>query len=164
MFRFAGQRPARYAKDQPLQPSRKLYLQILSVTPSNRLQIFTYADASAIIHGIDLYHAMTWPELSYVACNPKGEVVGYILAKMQVHPAVRSSTVRGKVLLIICFTPCIVLLSFHLFARCFNSLHSLHDAIIVQLRYDYAGTKRTPRSHRDTLPRSRCSGVIGGWD
>ncbi|KAG7531853.1 hypothetical protein FFLO_04079 [Filobasidium floriforme] len=29
-----------------------------------------------------LYHAMTWPELSYVACNPKGEVVGYILAKM----------------------------------------------------------------------------------
>lgn len=33
---------------------------------------------------IDLYHAMTWPELSYVAVNPKGEVVGYILAKMSV--------------------------------------------------------------------------------
>jgi len=30
----------------------------------------------------DLYHALTWPELSYVATNPKGEVVGYILAKM----------------------------------------------------------------------------------
>ena len=30
----------------------------------------------------DLYNALTWPELSYVATNPKGEVVGYILAKM----------------------------------------------------------------------------------
>lgn len=27
---------------------------------------------------------MTWPELSYVAVNPKGEIVGYILAKMYV--------------------------------------------------------------------------------
>ncbi|GHJ89371.1 hypothetical protein NliqN6_5773 [Naganishia liquefaciens] len=29
-----------------------------------------------------LYHALTWPELSYVAVSPKGEIVGYILAKM----------------------------------------------------------------------------------
>lgn len=27
---------------------------------------------------------MTWPELSYVAVNPKEEIVGYILAKMYV--------------------------------------------------------------------------------
>lgn len=32
--------------------------------------------------GADLYHALTWPELSYVAVSPKGEIVGYILAKM----------------------------------------------------------------------------------
>jgi hypothetical protein len=31
---------------------------------------------------IDLYHAMTWPSLSYVAENSQGQVVGYILAKM----------------------------------------------------------------------------------
>ncbi|WVN88618.1 uncharacterized protein L203_103829 [Cryptococcus depauperatus CBS 7841] len=29
-----------------------------------------------------LYHILTWPELSYVAVDPKGRVVGYILAKM----------------------------------------------------------------------------------
>lgn len=31
----------------------------------------------------DLYHAMTWPSLSYVAEDTdKGRIVGYILAKM----------------------------------------------------------------------------------
>ena len=30
----------------------------------------------------DLYHAMTWPSLSYVAEDAKGRVVGYVLAKM----------------------------------------------------------------------------------
>ena len=30
----------------------------------------------------DLYHALTWPSLSYVAEDPKGRIVGYILAKM----------------------------------------------------------------------------------
>ncbi|WWC72673.1 uncharacterized protein I206_106637 [Kwoniella pini CBS 10737] len=30
----------------------------------------------------DLYHALTWPELSYVAVDPRGRVVGYILAKI----------------------------------------------------------------------------------
>lgn len=30
----------------------------------------------------DLYHAMTWPSLSYVAEDNKGRIVGYILAKM----------------------------------------------------------------------------------
>jgi hypothetical protein len=31
---------------------------------------------------LDLYHALTWPELSYVAVDPRGRIVGYILAKM----------------------------------------------------------------------------------
>jgi len=30
-----------------------------------------------------LYHAMTWPSLSYVAEDAKGRVVGYVLAKME---------------------------------------------------------------------------------
>ena len=30
----------------------------------------------------DLYHAMTWPSISYVAEDCKGRIVGYILAKM----------------------------------------------------------------------------------
>ncbi|KII94896.1 hypothetical protein PLICRDRAFT_97764 [Plicaturopsis crispa FD-325 SS-3] len=29
-----------------------------------------------------LYHALTWPQLSYVAEDSKGRIVGYILAKM----------------------------------------------------------------------------------
>ena len=32
----------------------------------------------------DLYHALTWPQLSYVAEDHKGRIVGYILAKMYV--------------------------------------------------------------------------------
>ncbi|KAF8812246.1 acyl-CoA N-acyltransferase [Phlegmacium glaucopus] len=30
-----------------------------------------------------IYHAMTWPALSYVAEDHKGRIVGYILAKME---------------------------------------------------------------------------------
>lgn len=33
----------------------------------------------------DLYHALTWPELSYVAVDPAGRIVGYILAKMYAY-------------------------------------------------------------------------------
>jgi peptide alpha-N-acetyltransferase len=29
-----------------------------------------------------LYHALTWPQLSFVATDEKGRVVGYILGKM----------------------------------------------------------------------------------
>nr|XP_031859511.1 uncharacterized protein CI109_004973 [Kwoniella shandongensis]KAA5526583.1 hypothetical protein CI109_004973 [Kwoniella shandongensis] len=34
-----------------------------------------------------LYHALTWPELSYVAVDPRGRIVGYILAKMEEEPS-----------------------------------------------------------------------------
>ncbi|THH05086.1 hypothetical protein EW145_g5050 [Phellinidium pouzarii] len=30
-----------------------------------------------------LYHAISWPSLSFVAEDPKGRIVGYILAKME---------------------------------------------------------------------------------
>jgi peptide alpha-N-acetyltransferase len=29
-----------------------------------------------------LYHALTWPQLSYIAEDDGGKVVGYVLAKM----------------------------------------------------------------------------------
>ena len=31
---------------------------------------------------LDLYHALSWPQLSYVAEDHNGRIVGYILAKM----------------------------------------------------------------------------------
>jgi len=63
----------------------------LRLSPSSELRPFRYSLPTrtswkcffpTTTHSIDLYHALTWPELSYVATNPKGEVVGYILAKM----------------------------------------------------------------------------------
>ena len=33
-----------------------------------------------------LYHALTWPSLSFVACDHRGRVVGYVLAKMEDDP------------------------------------------------------------------------------
>jgi N-alpha-acetyltransferase 10/11 len=35
--------------------------------------------------GVDIagiYHAMTWPQISFVAEDHKGRIVGYVLAKM----------------------------------------------------------------------------------
>lgn len=34
---------------------------------------------------LDLYHLLTWPQLSYVAEDHKGRIVGYILAKMSAN-------------------------------------------------------------------------------
>ncbi|CAM0140609.1 N-terminal acetyltransferase A complex catalytic subunit ard1 [Umbelopsis sp. WA50703] len=33
-----------------------------------------------------LYHALSWPQLSYVAEDHKGRIVGYVLAKMEEEP------------------------------------------------------------------------------
>ena len=42
-------------------------------------------DAVFGCYWLDLYHALSWPGLSYVAEDSKGRIVGYILAKMLVH-------------------------------------------------------------------------------
>ena len=42
--------------------------------------LHTRAEADMFI--TDLYHSLTWPQLSYVAEDEKGRIVGYILAKM----------------------------------------------------------------------------------
>ncbi|KAI9314642.1 acyl-CoA N-acyltransferase [Dichotomocladium elegans] len=34
-----------------------------------------------------LYHALTWPQLSYVAEDDHGKMVGYVLAKMEEEPS-----------------------------------------------------------------------------
>lgn len=48
----------------------------------------------------DLYHALTWPQLSYVAEDPSsGKIVGYILAKMCVPRSIRpASNLPGLIL------------------------------------------------------------------
>ncbi|KAF9350947.1 N-alpha-acetyltransferase 10 [Mortierella sp. AD094] len=33
------------------------------------------------------YHSLTWPQLSYVAEDEKGRIVGYVLAKLEEDPA-----------------------------------------------------------------------------
>ncbi|KAI9595323.1 putative N-terminal acetyltransferase complex Ard1 subunit [Syncephalis fuscata] len=32
---------------------------------------------------LDLYHALSWPQLSYVAEDHRGHIIGYVLAKME---------------------------------------------------------------------------------
>src|SRR5882672_5639503 len=40
----------------------------------------------SFVRPTDLYHALTWPQLSYVAEDNKGRIVGYNLAKMSIRP------------------------------------------------------------------------------
>jgi hypothetical protein len=72
---------------QPAEPAGELHDEVLcACAPPPRL-------ASTLTYGrsVDLYHAMTWPSLSYVAEDEAGRIVGYILAKMCVAstPAAR---------------------------------------------------------------------------
>ena len=30
-----------------------------------------------------MYHGLSWPQLSFVAEDPSGQIVGYVLAKME---------------------------------------------------------------------------------
>lgn len=66
---------------QSAQPTRKLHDEVL------------YVNIDVLLHRtftpVDLYHAMTWPSLSYVAEDHKGRIVGYILAKMYMHRPLR---------------------------------------------------------------------------
>ena len=41
-------------------------------------------DVTLIIPLVGMYHAMTWPQISFVAEDHKGRIVGYVLAKMYV--------------------------------------------------------------------------------
>jgi len=73
-----GRRSAWHAECQPTQSAGELYAKILYVHSGPKLGIPFIVSFSQP----DLYHALTWPELSYVAVDPQGRVVGYILAKM----------------------------------------------------------------------------------
>jgi len=44
-----------------------------------------------------MYHALSWPQLSYVAEDPKGNVVGYVLAKMEEEPDDGESGAHGHI-------------------------------------------------------------------
>ena len=51
--------------------------------PAQILYVPFIIPGSKLISKTDLYHALTWPQLSYVATDDKGRIVGYILAKME---------------------------------------------------------------------------------
>lgn len=64
---------------QPAKPARELHHEILYVyLPAYNETIRSLPFPCAV----DLYHILTWPQLSYVAEDEKGRIVGYILAKM----------------------------------------------------------------------------------
>jgi hypothetical protein len=46
--------------------------------------LLVYPSLCSMFRGSDLYHLLTWPQLSYVAEDPSGRIVGYILGKMYV--------------------------------------------------------------------------------
>ncbi|KAI9159554.1 N-terminal acetyltransferase A complex catalytic subunit ard1 [Blastocladiella emersonii ATCC 22665] len=44
-----------------------------------------------------MYHAMSWPELSFVAEDTKGQIVGYVLAKMEDADAEAKTPAHGHI-------------------------------------------------------------------
>ena len=81
-----GRGPDADAELQHHEPPRKLQPKVLSVW-SGRCELRSGDSAGAegltLCCRTDLYHALTWPQLSYVA-EAEGKIVGYILAKMYV--------------------------------------------------------------------------------
>lgn len=51
-----------------------------------------HARLAETVNHLDFYHALTWPQLSYVAEDEKGRIVGYILGKMLVPVLSQFST------------------------------------------------------------------------
>ncbi|KAJ3756727.1 acyl-CoA N-acyltransferase [Lentinula raphanica] len=44
-----------------------------------------------------MYHIMTWPQLSFVAENDKGNIVGYVLAKIDEESEEQGGVIHGHV-------------------------------------------------------------------
>ncbi|KAJ3741445.1 acyl-CoA N-acyltransferase [Lentinula detonsa] len=44
-----------------------------------------------------MYHIMTWPQLSFVAENDKGHIVGYVLAKIEEESEEKGGDIHGHV-------------------------------------------------------------------
>ncbi|KAE9410073.1 acyl-CoA N-acyltransferase [Gymnopus androsaceus JB14] len=44
-----------------------------------------------------MYHIITWPQLSFVAENDKGHIVGYVLAKIEEEPEDKGGEAHGHV-------------------------------------------------------------------
>ena len=66
---------------QSAKSARKLHHEVLLV-PCCHLYPKSSNDGLERRSSLDMYHAMTWPAISFVAEDHKGRVVGYILAKM----------------------------------------------------------------------------------
>jgi len=46
-----------------------------------------------------LYHALSWPELLYVAEDDNGKIVGYVMAKMEDEDLEKDEPVHGHITL-----------------------------------------------------------------
>jgi hypothetical protein len=57
-------------------------LQNLPENHQMRYCAWIFDTCHVVLHFTDLYHILSWPQLSYVARDHKGRIVGYILAKM----------------------------------------------------------------------------------
>jgi hypothetical protein len=76
---------------QPSKLARELHHEVLCALLRPRLYLLTLKKTSTCcpsstcgdINGYeDMYHILTWPQLSYVAEDASGRIVGYILGKM----------------------------------------------------------------------------------
>ena len=86
---MADSRPAGHAGVQSAKSPRELHHEILCAKfalSAGRIAKRTRRKRHLSYLVPDLYHARTWPQLSFVAEDPNGRIVGYILAKMCVHP------------------------------------------------------------------------------
>lgn len=68
---------------QSREPAGKLHDEVLSVQRPRRLSQ-TLSQKKALTLTLGMWHAMGWPQISYVAEDKGGKIVGYILAKMSV--------------------------------------------------------------------------------
>ena len=44
-----------------------------------------------------LYHALSWPELLYVAISDEGKIVGYVMAKIEEEDTKKKEPIHGHV-------------------------------------------------------------------
>ncbi|KAJ4480937.1 acyl-CoA N-acyltransferase [Lentinula aciculospora] len=44
-----------------------------------------------------IYHIITWPQLSYVAEDPKGRIIGYVLAKIDEESEDKTADIHGHI-------------------------------------------------------------------
>ncbi|KAG5461679.1 MAG: hypothetical protein BJ554DRAFT_6084, partial [Olpidium bornovanus] len=79
---LAGPRSVVHAELQLAESSGKLSNEILCVVGGREPKRVDRGRLSCRFCSPDLYHALSWPQLSWIAEDERGHIVGYVLAKM----------------------------------------------------------------------------------